>query len=96
MPGRLTRNIAGAKFDVHYDDVEKLRNFQITELPSHRALYDHFPKEKFQWFMSIFELWTAVGLSHVPSEGALNEKFPHIKPLTVKELLDGFWKEKKE
>ncbi|KAI9042144.1 NAD(P)-binding protein [Aspergillus affinis] len=87
----LAEESRGAKFDVCYDDVEKLKRFEITELPGHQALYDYFPKKAFQWFISIFELFTTDGSSHIQRAGCLNDRFPHIKALTVKEMLDLYW-----
>ena len=89
-------NLPGAKFNVHYDSVEKLKRFEITELPSHRALYENFPKKSFQRFMSIFELFTADGSSHIQREGSLNDRFPEINVLSVRELLERHWMGVKE
>ena len=83
---------AGTKFTVQYNDLEKLMNFQITELPSHPAFYTKFSKERFQWFLSILELWTAIGISNIPIEDSLNTKFPDIKTLTAQEILNQSWK----
>ncbi|OJJ88705.1 uncharacterized protein ASPGLDRAFT_1499984 [Aspergillus glaucus CBS 516.65] len=86
----LAEEVKGSKFKVHYDSVEKLKRFEVTELPGHRALYDSFPKKAFQWFMSIFELYTSDGSSSVPRAGSLNERFPDIQPLTVREMLEHY------
>ncbi|KAL4879236.1 hypothetical protein BJY04DRAFT_194103 [Aspergillus karnatakaensis] len=91
----LAEEARGAKFEVHYDDIEKLNRFEITELPAQRALYDTFPKKAFQWFTSIFERFTADGTTRIAREGSLNEKFPDIKPLTVRDMLDQYWKDVK-
>ncbi|BCS25504.1 uncharacterized protein APUU_50215S [Aspergillus puulaauensis] len=88
----LVENTLDCKFKVHYDSVDKLKAFEITELPGHRALYEHFPKKAFAWFMSIFELFTTDGQSCISKEGSLNDQFPHIKPLTVKGMLEQYWK----
>ncbi|KAL0937796.1 NmrA-like family protein [Colletotrichum truncatum] len=89
---RLAEEIKGVKFDVAFDDVEKLKASQITELPGHKASYGQFPKEQLQWFFAIFELWMATGLGRVEREGSLNELFPEIKPLTAREMLEKYWK----
>ena len=83
-----------ARSDIEFqdDDVEILKRFAITELPDHQDLYAYFPKKAFQWFMSIFELYTTDGTSCVSKEGSLNERFPDIKPLTVRELLERYWR----
>ncbi|KAK1655842.1 hypothetical protein BDP81DRAFT_305723 [Colletotrichum phormii] len=92
----LAEETKGAKFDVVYDDVEKLKRSEVSELPGHQASYAQFPKERLQWFLSIFELWMATGLGRVEGgKGSLNEACPEIKPLTascegdVGEVLEG-------
>ncbi|RAK96090.1 NAD(P)-binding protein [Aspergillus ibericus CBS 121593] len=87
-------SILGTKFTIHHDSVEKLQRFEVTELPGHRALYKHFPRKAFQWFMATFELFTTDGSSRIMREGALNERFPEIHTLTVKELLERYWQKR--
>ncbi|PYI33612.1 NAD(P)-binding protein [Aspergillus indologenus CBS 114.80] len=88
---RLAEEICDCRFDIHYDSLEKLRGFEITELPGHQALYQHFPKKAFQWFMSIFELYTANGTSCITTQDSLNKLFPSIQPLTVRDMLSKYW-----
>lgn len=87
----IAEEVKGVKFNVAYDGVEDLRASRITELPGHAASYDKFPKERLQWFLAIFELWMATGRARVPREGSLNEMFPEIKPLTVREMMERYW-----
>ncbi|EXF76782.1 hypothetical protein CFIO01_05076 [Colletotrichum fioriniae PJ7] len=90
---KLAEEVKGEKFNVVYDDVEKLKRSEISELPGHKASYAQFPKERLQWFLSIFELWMATGLGKVEGgKGSLNELFPEIKPLTAREMLEKYWK----
>ncbi|KAJ0415262.1 hypothetical protein BJY00DRAFT_318023 [Aspergillus carlsbadensis] len=88
----LAEEVTGSKFEKTYDSIEKLKRFEITELPSHVTLYEHFPKKAFQWFMSIFELFTTDESSHIARDGSLNEQFPDIKMLTVRGMLETYWK----
>ncbi|KAK7729424.1 hypothetical protein SLS57_001909 [Botryosphaeria dothidea] len=89
----LAEEARGGKFDVVYDDVEKLRRSEITELPGHAASYAFFPKPAFQWFMAIFERFTVdEKISRVPPE--LNARFPEIRPLTVRAMLEQCWRGK--
>lgn len=81
----------GVKFDVHYDSLEKLKNFQITELPSHPLLYAKYSKEKFQWFQSIFERWTVLGYSYIPRSNSLNQAFPDLQTLKIEPMLQQSW-----
>ncbi|KAH6643313.1 nmrA-like family protein [Truncatella angustata] len=82
----------GVRFEKTYDSVAKLKRFEITELPQHRSLYTKFPKERFQWFQSIFEMWVVEGKAHVQLHGSLNENFPDLKPLKVEGMLERCWK----
>ncbi|KAL4937925.1 hypothetical protein BDV06DRAFT_215518 [Aspergillus oleicola] len=88
----LAEKTLGTKLETHFDPVEKLKRFEITELPGHQALYKEFPKQAFQRFMSIFGLFTADGISNISREGGLNQGFPEIKVLTVRGLLERHWK----
>lgn len=79
------------EFKVTYDDIDKLKNSQMTELPSQIPCYEAFPKTQFQWFMSIFSRWTSdENICHIPAE--LNTEFPDIKPLTVRDMLETYWR----
>ncbi|KAL1632956.1 hypothetical protein SLS56_003242 [Neofusicoccum ribis] len=82
----------GCKFEVHYDDLEKLKKFQITELPAQVAHYSLVPKEHFQYVFANLGRWMATGSYNLPHDGSLNEKFPHIKTLSVKAMLQQIWK----
>ncbi|KAF2146398.1 uncharacterized protein K452DRAFT_341044 [Aplosporella prunicola CBS 121167] len=88
----LAEEVTGSNFTVQYDGMEKLKRFEVTELPSHVPLYESFPKQRLQWFLAIFETWMADGTSNVAPE--LNQRFPHIKPLTVRAMLEQHWKGK--
>ncbi|EHA18950.1 hypothetical protein ASPNIDRAFT_54129 [Aspergillus niger ATCC 1015] len=82
--------VKGVKFDVVYDDIDKLKASQITELPGHVKSYNKFPKERLQWFLAIFETWMATGQARVAREGSLNEIFPDIKPLTARQVMERY------
>lgn len=84
----------GSKFEVHYDGTEKLKSGEITELPSHIASYSFFPKEMLQPLYAAFGLLMATGRFNMPEEKTLNKKFPEIKTLKAKELLEQAWKSK--
>ncbi|EKG10250.1 NmrA-like protein [Macrophomina phaseolina MS6] len=91
---KLAEDARGSKFEIHYDSIEKLKSFQITELPNHVAAYQFFPKEQLQGLFAAFELLMATGKMDLPEGKALNKKFPEIKTLTVKQLFEQTWKGK--
>jgi hypothetical protein len=84
----------GTKFSVTSDSVEKLKAGQATELPCQVAEYQFMPKEVVQQWAVMFGLLFETGVFNIPppSTKTLNEVFPEIKPLKVKDILDGEWK----
>jgi hypothetical protein len=80
----------GVKFNIKHDSVESLRRGQITELPAHVPVYPFFPKEQLQFVFAVFGLWFDGGSFDLrPGQGSLdlNARFPEIKPLKVKDVL---------
>ena len=86
----------GTSFQRHYDSVEKLRRYEITELPGHEPLYGTFPKKTLQWFLSLFEIWTTDGTSHLRFEGSLNEALPEISTMNVRTMLEKYWQRRQD
>lgn len=82
---------SGDKFIIVFDSEEKLRTGEITELPSHPALYQYFPKPLLTGLLSKFGLWAIAGIMSYPTAGSMNEKLPEIKTRSVKEIV-GVWK----
>lgn len=70
-----------------YDGTEKLERGEMTELPSHPAIYPFWPKEVFQQYFAKFGLYVTKGLFDFPEDKCLNKQFPEIKPTTVREML---------
>lgn len=87
-------HVPECEFEVHYDSTEKLRAFQVTELPGHTTLYPYTPKEQLQRLFAIFFQWVVDGHYDLPYEQSLNAKFPDIKTLKAKEMLEHAWKGK--
>lgn len=83
--------LSGRKFSVAYDDVEKLKRGEITEMASHSLSYGYFPKPILQATYAKFGLYVLAGLFHMPEERSLNKEFPDMKTTTVKEII-GAWK----
>jgi len=90
---QIAEEMTGSKFNITYDSVEKLQRGEVTELPSHKYMYEFFPKPMLGGLLSKFGLWTVNGLMQLPKEGSLNEQFPEIETTTVREAL-GAWKGK--
>ncbi|KEF62390.1 uncharacterized protein A1O9_00362 [Exophiala aquamarina CBS 119918] len=87
---RIAEEVRGSKFTVTYDSVEKLERGDMTELPSHPAIYPFFPKQIFQQYFSMFALYVTIGLFDFPEEKTLNKEFPEIKTTTVRDMLQNW------
>jgi hypothetical protein len=83
--------MAGVKFNVTHDSEELLKSSKITELPSHAESYSFLPKEKLQAVLSAFGRWTIAGDFNMPEEGSLNQRFPEIKPRSIRDVLQEGW-----
>ncbi|GFG20810.1 hypothetical protein IFM5058_10787 [Aspergillus udagawae] len=88
----LAETTKRTKFDVTYDSEEKLKLFQVTELPSHRPVYPFLPKEQLQHVMAVLGQWSDAGAFNLPEEHTLNKRFPEIKSRSMAELLQEAWK----
>ncbi|EED13624.1 conserved hypothetical protein [Talaromyces stipitatus ATCC 10500] len=86
---KAAEDITGSRFRVTYDPVEKLAKGEFTELPPHakELAASPFPEEIARALLSILGLWAAEGYFNIPVEQSLNQKFPNIKPMTVREML---------
>ena len=75
-----------------HDSRERLEKGEPTELSVYVPVYEHFPKPFFWGLISLFGLWFDNGDLDLKPERTLNQAFPEIKPLTVKELVNQAWK----
>lgn len=91
---KLAEEARGTKFKVHYEDPDKLERFEVTKLPGHEAAAEIMPWEHLRHFCGVFENWLVQGYYNLPTENTLNEKFPDIKTLTIKEMVEQNWKGK--
>lgn len=83
----LAEKARGVKFQVAYDDAEKLRSGEVTKLPGHQSIYETFGPvfAKVQARLSLF----MVEVSMVGKGPHLNEMFPEIEAFTAEKALLG-------
>ncbi|KAJ5690903.1 hypothetical protein N7462_005295 [Penicillium macrosclerotiorum] len=86
----IAQELRGTKFDVTYDSLDRVRNNEATPLPQPEG-FDYGPE---------FNKWVTGYMSHVitndgiklPKENRLNDIFPDIHPISMKEFLIKAWK----
>jgi len=89
---KLAEEATGTKFKVVYDNVDKLKRGEVTELPSQTSFYSVIPREFVQAISSRFGIWVDRGDLDFDDDTSLNKKFPEIKTMKLKELLEKAWK----
>ncbi|KAF1974624.1 NAD(P)-binding protein [Bimuria novae-zelandiae CBS 107.79] len=90
----IAEEARGAKFDTTYDSLDKLKSFQVTELPANAPENPYFPKQMLQAMCPVFGIIFEEGHFDFKPEKTLNDQFPEIKPRKVKDLLEEAWKGK--
>ncbi|KAF5227773.1 hypothetical protein FANTH_14679 [Fusarium anthophilum] len=88
----IVEEVKGTTFAVVHDSLEKLDQGEVTELPGHRDLYQILPKEICKSLLSTFGFWFADGSFNLQPEVSLNDIFPEIKTLTVREMIEEAWR----
>ncbi|KAM7196160.1 NAD(P)-binding protein [Rhypophila sp. PSN 637] len=84
---RIAEEVKKVKFTIEHDSINKLKTSQITELPSHPQFYGFFPKQMLQGMFSTFELMVDSGAFDFKPTRSLNDQFPEIKTMTVREII---------
>lgn len=90
----LAESIKGVKFSVTYDTVDSLKAGNVTELPSHPAMYSFLPKEQLRGILATFGLMFDSGLFDLKPQHTIDQDFPDIKVRNMKELMTEAWKGK--
>ncbi|GKT67028.1 NmrA-like family protein [Colletotrichum tofieldiae] len=80
-------SVRGKKFNVSYDNEEKLRNNESTLLGG----YEGMEGDELKATNSMFGRMTISGFLRMPKENRMSDKHPDIRPLTVDELLAKTW-----
>ncbi|KAE9582672.1 hypothetical protein CGMCC3_g1354 [Colletotrichum fructicola] len=86
----LLEKYHNAKFEVIYDDVEKLKSGDATlvSIPNESS---GIPVALLKQMTVAFSLMVVSGVCALPKEGRLNDMFPELRLTTVEELLAKAW-----
>ncbi|KAM0562002.1 hypothetical protein ACHAPJ_002444 [Fusarium lateritium] len=93
---RIVEEATGDKFSVTYDSVEKLEKGEVTELPGHISMYTRVPKAIFHRVQAAYGLWSEKGAFDLDASKTLNDAFPDIEPISVKDFMEEAWGKQKQ
>ncbi|VUC30091.1 unnamed protein product [Clonostachys rosea] len=88
----LAEKAKGRKFTVVHDSAESLKSGVTTALPGQIAAYEVMPKQVFDMIMPILGLWFEEGAFDLGNVPTLNDKFPEIKTVKAKDMIEQAWK----
>ncbi|EGY18658.1 uncharacterized protein VDAG_09184 [Verticillium dahliae VdLs.17] len=88
----IAEEAKGVKFEIFHDSLDKLNKGEVTELPSHPAMYPYFPKTMLQSLFAAFGVFFDNGDFDFNPSKSLHDVFPHTKARTVKEVVNAAWK----
>lgn len=76
----------GKSFQVTYDPVDQIHKGNVTIPPMPKGT--DYPEDELKEVTALVSRLTVNGVFDLPKENRLNERFPEIKPTTVKEFLE--------
>ncbi|KAF1917329.1 hypothetical protein BDU57DRAFT_513529 [Ampelomyces quisqualis] len=90
---KLAEEVTGTKWDVTYDPIEKLEKGEGTVLEQPKGAME-LPEEALRHLWCEFGIMADKGLMDITTEGLRNREFPHVSPLTVREVVETAWGQK--
>ncbi|KAI4106606.1 MAG: hypothetical protein L6R37_002107 [Teloschistes peruensis] len=88
---RVAQDARGTEFEIIHDSLADLRAGRITEIPAYVKLYDVFPKEMLLEMMAGLGVGMITGLFDFAGEELLNEKFPDVGTVKMREFIKEHW-----
>ena len=80
-------------FQVTYDSKESIKNGQVTIPPMPEG--NPYSPEDLQEMTALVSRLTIAGVFKLPAENRLNDKFPDLRPVKMKQFLQEAWKDYK-
>ncbi|KAJ5225418.1 hypothetical protein N7468_006643 [Penicillium chermesinum] len=87
---KMAEEFTGTKFEVTYDSVDQVNAGNVTIPPNPPGT--KYSEEEMREVTALVSRLTVNGVFELPKENRLNELFPDIHPITMKELLERSWK----
>ncbi|KAF4250708.1 hypothetical protein CNMCM8980_010649 [Aspergillus fumigatiaffinis] len=90
----MAEEIRGVKFQVTYDSKENIKDGQVTIPPMPEG--NSSSSEELKEMTALVSRLTIAGVFKLPDEDRLNDRFPDIQPVKMKQFLQDAWKRYKE
>lgn len=84
--------MSGTKFQITHDSKEEFEAGQVTELPCYESTFAVVGKEMTKQLFAQTGLWIIGNELDLRPASTLNETFPDIKTMTLREFLELSWK----
>jgi nucleoside-diphosphate-sugar epimerase len=87
----------GAKYNVTYDSLEKLRRGEVTSIPANKAHAALYSTPEFDATEILMAMFAGIGAAmasgdlNIAEEDSLNAQFPDIKTIKVVEFIEKYW-----
>ncbi|GKZ28557.1 hypothetical protein AbraIFM66950_009448 [Aspergillus brasiliensis] len=88
----MAEEVRGTKFQITYDSKEELEAGHVTELPCYSAVFAAVGKELSKQLYSQTGLWILNNELDLRPASTLNEIFPDIKTMSLREFLELSWR----
>ncbi|KAJ5708233.1 hypothetical protein N7488_008034 [Penicillium malachiteum] len=85
----IAEKTTGAKFKVTYDTIEQVNSGDVTIPPSPSGT--DYPEDEMKEMTALVSRLTVNGVFQLPKENRLNERFPEVRPITVREFMEKYW-----
>ncbi|OJJ74012.1 hypothetical protein ASPBRDRAFT_74217 [Aspergillus brasiliensis CBS 101740] len=92
MAEEVRVSLSGTKFHITYDSKEELEAGNVTELPCYSAVFAAVGKDLSKQLYSQTGLWIINNELDLRPAGTLNDIFPDIKSMTLREFLELSWR----
>ncbi|KAJ6104406.1 hypothetical protein N7523_010726 [Penicillium sp. IBT 18751x] len=86
----MAKEITGKKFKVSYDTIDQIQAGEVTVPPMPKEI--EYPEDELKETTALVSRLTVNGVFDLPKENRLNDRFPDVQPITMRELLEKAWR----
>ncbi|KAJ5128668.1 hypothetical protein N7526_006834 [Penicillium atrosanguineum] len=86
----MAEEITGKKFKVSYDTLDQIQAGDVTVPPMPDGT--EYPEDELKETTALVSRLTVNGVFDLPKENRLNDRFPNVRPITIREFLEKAWR----